>query len=289
MLDQANGLREKMKNQQPGNPGRKAGKKTRVLAVASGKGGVGKSNFALNFALSLIEQNKKVLIFDVDLGFANIEVLLGLMPRETIATMIEKDLAVQDIIEEGPNGLLFISGGNGFNELFQMNDLKLEKIFKEFGTLQGKVDYIILDTGAGLSYENLRFILAADDVILVTTPEPTSITDAYSVVKMVQSIDPNVHLKLVVNQCISEKEGQQTADNFKQATEQFLGKEIGSLGCIPSDARVPEAVKRQQPLLLAYPNSESATAIRQIASGFLQLPLPYKLGLKGFIMKILFK
>src|SRR5690606_20412102 len=109
--------------------------------------------------------NKKVLIFDVDLGFANIEVLLGLMPRETIATMIEKDLAVQDIIEEGPNGLLFISGGNGFNELFQMNDLKLEKFFKELGTLQGKVDYIILDTGAGLSYENLRFILAADDVI----------------------------------------------------------------------------------------------------------------------------
>ncbi|MDN3427912.1 MinD/ParA family protein [Microbacterium sp. APC 3898] len=289
MLDQANGLREKMKNQQPENPGRKAGKKTRVLAVTSGKGGVGKSNFALNFALSLIEQNKKVLIFDVDLGFANIEVLLGLMPRETIATMIEKDLAVQDIIEEGPNGLLFISGGNGFNELFQMNDLKLEKFFKELGTLHGKVDYIILDTGAGLSYENLRFILAADDVILLTTPEPTSVTDAYSVVKMVQGIDPNVHLKLVVNQCISEKEGQQTADNFKQATEQFLGKEIGSLGCIPSDARVPEAVKRQQPLLLAYPNSESATAIRQMASGFLQLPLPYKLGLKGFIMKILFK
>ncbi|MBF6633502.1 MAG: MinD/ParA family protein, partial [Planococcus sp. (in: Bacteria)] len=267
MLDQANGLREKMKNQQPENPGRKAGKKTRVLAVTSGKGGVGKSNFALNFALSLIEQNKKVLIFDVDLGFANIEVLLGLMPRETIATMIEKDLAVQDIIEEGPNGLLFISGGNGFNELFQMNDLKLEKFFKELGTLHGKVDYIILDTGAGLSYENLRFILAADDVILLTTPEPTSVTDAYSVVKMVQGIDPNVHLKLVVNQCISEKEGQQTADNFKQATEQFLGKEIGSLGCIPSDARVPEAVKRQQPLLLAYPNSESATAIRQMASG----------------------
>ena len=289
MLDQANELREKMKNRQSEKPGKKAGKKTRVLAITSGKGGVGKSNFALNFALSLIEQNKKVLIFDVDLGFANIEVLLGRMPRETIATMIEKDLAVQDIIEEGPNGLLFISGGNGFNELFQMNDLKLEKFFKELGTLQGKVDYIILDTGAGLSYENLRFILAADDVILVTTPEPTSITDAYSVVKMVQGIDPNVHLKLVVNQCISEKEGQQTADNFKQAAEQFLGKEIGTLGCIPSDARVPEAVKRQQPLLLAYPNSESATAIRQMASGFLQLPLPYKLGLKGFIMKILFK
>lgn len=289
MLDQANQLREKMMGKKSNKPERKSVKKTRVLAVTSGKGGVGKSNFALNFGLSLVEQNKKVLIFDVDLGFANIDVLLGRVPRETIATMIEKDLAAQDIIEEGPNGLLFISGGNGFNDLFQMDDLKLQKFFRELSTLQGQVDYIILDTGAGLSYENLRFILAADDVILVTTPEPTSITDAYSVVKMVHGKDPNVHMKLVVNQCISVKEAQQTADNFRQAAEQFLGKEIGALGFIPSDSHIPEAVKRQKPLLLAYPNSEAAAAIRQIANEFLQLRVPYKLGLKGFIMKILFK
>lgn len=289
MLDQANELREKMMAKHFKKNDRKPTRKTRVLAIISGKGGVGKSNFALNFALSLVEQNKKVLIFDVDLGFANIDVLLGRTPRETIATMIEKDLAAQDIIEEGPNGLLFISGGNGFNDLFRMDDLKLEKFFKELSTLQGKVDYIILDTGAGLSYENLRFILAADDVILVTTPEPTSITDAYSVVKMVHGKDPNVHMKLVINQSTSAREGQQTADNFKQVTEQFLSKEIGTLGCIPSDPRIPEAVKKQKPLLLAYPDSPSATAIRKVAREFLQLPVPYKLGLKGFIMKILFK
>lgn len=289
MLDQVSQLREKMLMKKSGLLELKPVKKTRVLAVTSGKGGVGKTNFALNFGLSLVEQNKKVLIFDVDLGFANIDVLLGQMPRETIASMIEKDLTVYDIIEEGPNGLLFISGGNGFNELFRMDDLKLKKFFQELGTLQGQVDYIILDTGAGLSYENLRYILAADDVILVTTPEPTSITDAYSIVKMVHGKDPNVHMKLVVNQCVSLKEGQRTAANFKQAAEQFLGKEIGALGSIPNDSHIPEAVKKQKPLMLAYPSSESAVAIRQMTSEFLQLRMPYKLGLKGFIMKMLFK
>lgn len=289
MLDQAKQLREKMIAKKADGSDRKSVKKTRVLAITSGKGGVGKSNFALNFGLGLVENDKKVLIFDVDLGFANIDVLLGRIPKETIASMIEKDLAVRDIIEEGPKGLLFISGGNGFNELFQMDDHKLHKFFQELATLQGEVDYIILDTGAGLSYENLRFILAADDVILVTTPEPTSITDAYSVVKMVHGKDPNVHMKLIVNQCTNSKEGQRTADNFKQVAEQFLGKEIGALGSIPNDSHVPEAVKKQEPLMLAYPNSESALAIRQIASEFLQLRVPYKLGLKGFIMKIFFK
>lgn len=289
MLDQANQLREKMRAKKSEKAEAKSNKKTRVLAVTSGKGGVGKTNFALNFGLSLVEQNKKVLIFDVDLGFANIDVLLGRMPRETIASMIEKDLSAHDIIEEGPNGLLFISGGNGFNDMFRMDDFKLQKFFQELSTLQGKVDYIILDTGAGLSYENLRYILAADDVILVTTPEPTSVTDAYSIVKMVHGKDPNVHMKLVVNQCTSIKEGQRTAENFKQAAHQFLEKEIGILGSIPSDSHIPEAVKKQQALMLAYPNSESAIAIRKMTNEFLELRMPYKLGLKGFIMKILFK
>lgn len=289
MLDQANQLREKMKTKKSDKPNSKITKKTRVLAITSGKGGVGKTNFALNFGLSLVEQKKKVLIFDVDLGFANIDVLLGRMPKETIASMIEKDLSAQDVIEEGPNGLLFISGGNGFNDLFKMDEGKLQKFFQELGDLQGKVDYILLDTGAGLSYENLRYILAADDVIVVTTPEPTSVTDAYSVVKMVHGRDPNVHMKLVVNQCTSLKEGQRTADNFKQVAQQFLEKDIGILGSIPTDSRIPETVKKQQPLMLAYPDSEAAKAIRLLTNEFLELRMPYKLGLKGFVMKILFK
>lgn len=243
MLDQANQLREKMLAKKSEKSDRPPVKKTRVLAITSGKGEVGKSNVALNFALGLIEQGKKVLIFDVDLGFVNINILLGRSPCETIVTMIEKDLAFQDIIEKGPDGLLFISGGSGFNELFQMNDEKLEKFFRELSTLQGMVDYIILDTGGGLSYENLRFVLAADDVILVTTPDPTSITDAYSVVKLVHGKDPNVHVKLVVNQCISIRQGHRTAENFQAVSRQFLSKEIVALGLIPNDSHVPEAVK----------------------------------------------
>lgn len=285
MIDQAKLLREKVTQKKA----EKDKRPTRVIAVTSGKGGVGKSNFALNFALSLVQQNKKVLIFDVDLGFANIDVLLGRSPEESIATMIEKDLAIWDIIEEGPNGLQFISGGTGFDELFRLDEAKMTKFFDELSQIQGHVDYIILDTGAGLSYENLRFILAADDVILVTTPEPTSITDAYSVVKMVHAKDENVHIKLVINQCTSDKEGTQTAENFKKVTEQFLNKQIGTLGYIPSDAQVPSAVKKQVPFTLAYPNGQASKAMQALTFDYLELPVPYKLGLKGFLLKMLFK
>lgn len=285
MIDQAKLLREKVTQKKA----KKDKRPTRVIAVTSGKGGVGKSNFALNFALSLVQQNKKVLIFDVDLGFANIDVLLGRSPQESIATMIEKNLSIWDIIEEGPNGLQFISGGTGFDEMFRLDETKMTKFFDELSQIQGHVDYIILDTGAGLSYENLRFILAADDVILVTTPEPTSITDAYSVVKMVHAKDENVHIKLVINQCTSDKEGTQTAENFKKVTEQFLNKQIGTLGYIPSDAQVPSAVKKQVPFTLAYPNGQASKAMQALTCDYLELPVPYKLGLKGFLLKMLFK
>lgn len=285
MIDQAKQLREKVQQKKS----KKERRQTRIIAVTSGKGGVGKSNFALNFALSLAQQNKKVLIFDVDLGFANVDVLLGRSNKESIATMIEKDLSIWDIIEEGPNGLLFISGGTGFNDMFRLDETKMNKFFTELSTIQGMVDYIILDTGAGLSYENLRFILAADDVILVTTPEPTSITDAYSIVKMVHAKDQNVHMKLIINQCTSVKEGKQTADNFKKVTEQFLNKQIGTLGFIPSDVNVPNAVKKQVPFLLAFPNCHASQAMQNVTSEFLQLPVAYKLGIKGFLLKMLFK
>lgn len=285
MIDQAKQLREKMLQKK----GKKSNRQTRVIAVTSGKGGVGKSNFALNFALSLTAEEKKVLIFDVDLGFANIDVLLGRSPEESIASLLDKDLSIWDIIEEGPMGLQFISGGTGFDEMFRLDETKMNKFFHEMSKLQGSVDYIILDTGAGLSYENMRFILAADDVILVTTPEPTSITDAYSVVKMVQVKDPNVHMALVVNQCTSDNEAKGTAENFKHVTEKFLNKEIDLLGSIPHDAIVPAAVKKQVPFVLAYPNSQAAHAMKKLAHGYLKLPVPYKLGLKGFLLKILFK
>ena len=286
MTDQAKFLRERIEAKKS-----KAEKKrrTRTIAVTSGKGGVGKSNFALNFALSLVQQNRKVLIFDVDLGFSNVDVLLGRSNKESIATMLEKNLSIWDIIEEGPNGLLFISGGSGFQDVVQLDEVKLNKLIGELSSIQGFVDYIILDTGAGLSYENLRFILAADDVILVTTPEPTSITDAYSIVKMLHAKDQNIHLQLIINQCTNDQEGRQTAENFTAVTEKFLAKQVGTLGFIPSDVNVSKAVKKQHPFLLEYPNCHASRALQKVSSEYLQTPAPFKLGIRGFLVKMLFK
>lgn len=285
MMDQAKSLREKMQQKVEKTTKRP----TRVIAVTSGKGGVGKSNFSLNFALSLLQQGKKVLIFDCDLGFANVDVLLGQSPKESIATMLEKDLSVWDIIERGPNGLLFISGGSGFNEILHLSEGHFNKFFQELSSLQGHVDFIILDTGAGLSDENLRFILAADDVILVTTPEPTSITDAYALVKMVHSKNPNVQFKLMINQTSNDKEGQLTAANFQQVAQQFLRKQIDVVGFIPSDENVKSAVKKQTPFILAFPSSHASLALTKLTQEYLQLPVSYKLGIKGFLLKMFSK
>jgi flagellar biosynthesis protein FlhG len=285
MLDQARRLREKMKQAEQ----KPVKRQTRVIAVTSGKGGVGKSNFSLNFALSLIQQKKKVLIFDVDFGLANIEVLLGFTPKETIVSMIEKDLSVWDVVETGPDGLLFISGGSGFTQLFNMDDVSIQKFFEKLSEIQGHVDYIILDTGAGLSEANIRFMLAADDVLLVTTPEPTSITDAYAVIKMLHSKDARVDFKLIINRCTNEQEGYATAENMQMVTEKFLQKKYDLLGTVIEDEHVSKAVKKQRPLLREYPNSQASKSFQKITHHYLNLPFSYKVGIKGFLMKMFIK
>jgi flagellar biosynthesis protein FlhG len=286
MKDQAEKLRERIHQT---NSTTEEKKSTRIITVTSGKGGVGKSNFSLNFALSLIQQNKKVMIFDVDLGLANIDVLMGVSPKKTMLHMIEKDLSIWDIVEEGPGGLQLVAGGSGFNHLFQMDEQKLSKFFTELGSIQGHVDYIILDTGAGLSNESLRFVLAADDVILVTTPEPTSITDAYAVLKMANSKDLNLDIKLVVNRCSSQNEGRGTANKLQLVSKQFLNKELGCLGFIPDDPNVPKAVKKQTPFLLQYPQSEASIAMQKLSHSYLNIPSTTKGGLIGFLNKIINK
>lgn len=285
MRDQAIQLREKMtrKKTKPDT------RNTRVLAVTSGKGGVGKSNFTLNFALALIEQGKSVLIIDVDLGFANIDILFGHVPQQTITGMLDKELSIQEVIEKGPLGLQLIAGGQGFSGLLEISADKMKHFMEQLGSLQGQVDFVLLDTGAGLSENNMRFLLAADEVLLVTTPEPTSVTDAYSVVKVMHAKDSDLAIRLVVNQCTDGKEGQQTAVNFTKVARNFLDKDIRTLGILPSDLHVPQAVKMQQPFLLAHPNSAASKALRTLAAEYLEMPSPFKIGLRGFVMKLFFK
>ena len=156
--------------------------------MTSGKGGVGKSNFTLNFALTLQSKGYKVLVFDADIGLANIDVLMGISSKYNLYHLLKKEKTIWEIIQKGYNDLEFIAGGSGFNDLLRLTDEELDYFAEQVMQLNGYVDFIIFDTGAGLSKETLKFILAAEEAIVVTTPEPTSITDAYAIIKMVNSM-----------------------------------------------------------------------------------------------------
>ncbi|WP_270180445.1 MinD/ParA family protein [Alkalihalobacillus sp. CinArs1] len=285
MADQANKLREKVTSQTQSTP---RDRKTKVIAVTSGKGGVGKSNICLNLALSMEALDKKVMILDLDVGMANVDVLMGVTPKGSLISMLEEKLPLEEVLETGVNGLTYIAGGNGIGRVFSMSEDQLHHFFHEFSSLQGKVDYIILDTGAGLTQESMRFLQAADDIFIVLNPEPPSITDAYAVLKALHMKNDQLPIKLIVNRTINEFEGEQASANFLRASKQLLNKPIEVLGYIPDDDAVRKAVMAQTPYLLQYPRSKASEAVNQIARTYLDLPTQYKLGVKGFLMKTLF-
>ncbi|NQF14261.1 MinD/ParA family protein [Brevibacillus sp. HB1.3] len=282
MRDQAEQLRERMLQNKKTRP-------TRLVTVTSGKGGVGKSNFSLNFGLGLIEKGHKAVLFDLDLGLANLDVLMGITPKKHLFHLLEPDTTVWDIIEHGPGGLEFIAGGSGFTQIMQLDDEKLDRLFSHLDPLQGYADTIIFDTGAGFSKESMRFMLSSDEVILVTTPEPPAITDAYAVIKMLHSRNPAVSIRLVINRASSEREGKMTADKLAMVSKRFLNMDIQSLGYVSDDPYVSKAVKLQRPFLLTYPQSQAARSIRNLVEKYLDRPVTTDdsiSGLKGFLARL---
>lgn len=264
MLDQAEALRHRVLSHSEG-----LGRQTRILTVTSGKGGVGKSNFSLNFALALQKRGHRVLLFDADIGMGNIDVLLGLPASYNLFHLLKRDKSIWEIIQEGPGGLRFIAGGSGFKDLIRLSDEELEYFASEIAKLYGEVDYVLFDTGAGLSKETLRFIRAADETIVVTTPEPTSITDAYALMKMVTTMGEQAAFRLVVNRVGDDREGRQTADNIRQVAKTYLSLELPVLGFVPDDTHVSKAVKKQTALSNLYPDCPAARGIDGIAAEYL--------------------
>lgn len=283
MRDQAEPLRERLQRSASSRP-------TKLITVTSGKGGVGKSNFTLNFALGLIEKGQKVVLFDVDLGLANLDVLMGISPKKHLLHLLEPNKTVWDIIEQGPNGLEFIAGGSGFTQILQFDDGKLQTLFDRLELLQGYADTVFLDTGAGISRESLRFMLSADEILLVTTPEPTAITDAYAVIKMIHSKNPQAQIRLIINRVSTPREGKQTADKLNMVAKQFLGMELQTLGYVPDDASVSKAVKQQRPFLLSHPQSQAARSIRELVDTYIGSAAGVKAtnagGLRGFLSRM---
>ncbi|ENH98220.1 hypothetical protein J416_00704 [Gracilibacillus halophilus YIM-C55.5] len=277
MGDQAANLRQKMKKLQ-------GYQQAKTLAVVSGKGGVGKSNIALNFSLSLAKKGKKVLLFDLDVGMGNIDVLLGVTQNQSIVTMLEKNLSIYGIIESGPYSLSYISGGTGQNQIFYLNQDRLDFFLDQLQEVFYDYDYIIFDMGAGVTRDSIHFILAVDECVLVTTPEPTSLTDAYAMVKHILLQQP-LPFYLLLNRVQSRKQAQEMESRMEQAVKQFLNYDIQSLGWIPDDQAVMEAVIHQEPFIIHNPKAPVSKAMNRMVNHYIG-DQPKKEQQSGFLAKL---
>lgn len=289
MSDQAQALRKLVSSYRGLAEGSGKKRTARVLTVSSGKGGVGKSNFTLNFALALKSLGRKVLVFDADIGMANIDVLMGARPKYNLYHLLRGERKMSEIVELGTLGLPFVAGGSGLVDLFLLSEADLNYFTSQIEIVAEEMDFIIFDTGAGLSKETLKFITAADECLVVTTPEPTSITDAYALIKVVHGLDEQVNFRLVVNRVNGENEARQVADKISLVSRRFLELEIPMLGYLRDDTHVMQAVKGQTPFITAFPASAAARDIQRLAMTYLNVPRNKPddtlSGIKGFMHK----
>ncbi len=236
----------------------------RIITVSSGKGGVGKTNFTVNLGIALAKMGKKVTIIDADLGLANVDVMFGIVTKYNLSNVIKGEITVQDSIVKGPYDINIISGGSGIMDLIDLESNQLEKLIHSLSYFNTISDYILIDTGAGLSKSVLSFVDAASDIIVVITPDPTSITDAYALIKNIVK-DDQKRIKLIINRVDSNEEGDEVFNKLEQAVTKFLSREIENLGYIFEDANLKRAVRKQIPLMEAYPRAIASKGIENIA------------------------
>lgn len=299
MSDQAASLRELMATRPiPKIPEenlttkQKVKKQAKLIAVASGKGGVGKSNFTLNLALKIHAAGKKVLVFDADMGMANIDVLMGVSSKFSLYHVLTREKRISDIIQLGPLGLPYIAGGSGFVELLSLTEQDIDAFTRDLESLASEMDYIFFDTGAGLSLENRSFIAAADECIVVTTPEPTAITDAYALIKMMHKINGHSPFGMIVNRAENKREAEQVSSKIQLVAKRFLGADIPLIGYVTEDSHVMRAVKKQTPFTTLYPNCTASKDMERISQNYTEMGRPISSdgpGLRGFVAKWLRK
>ncbi|MCL2740556.1 MAG: MinD/ParA family protein [Oscillospiraceae bacterium] len=262
---------------------RRAG--TKLITVTSGKGGVGKTNFTVNLAIALGRMGYKVTIIDADFGLANVDVLMGMTVKSSILETVSAGRDLMEALCEGPEGVMFLSGGSGVEEIAKLDPAKVGAFIEGMVRLDGISDVIIVDTGAGLSDTVMDFILASDETVFVVTPEPTAITDAYALMKMVVGRDRAHKLKILINRAESEEEARSVTERLTFVAGKFLSYAIESVGYIPYDENVVRAVKRQQPFTMAYPRSEASQKVAEIARTIMELGAvnAERKGVRGFL------
>ena len=290
MEDQAQELRELMGNIPETEKKEKVSHNTRIIAITSGKGGVGKTNLAVNMAIAYAQQGKKVILIDGDLGMANVNVVLNIVPKYNLMQVINKQKTMQEIILDTEVGIKFIAGANGFSKIANLSTDELDYFAKQFSEL-GNADIIIIDTGAGIAKNVLQFVAAADEVYVVTTPEPTAITDAYGMIKIITTelVDRNINIKLLVNRVRSAEEGKKISDRIINIVAQFLNYKVDYIGFVYDDPVVQASVIRQKPFMIVNPTSKPAQCIKHIVGRIEKTDFGSSEGVSSFLKKFLRK
>ncbi len=261
MTDQASRLRALARNIPAESPFFSA----RVLAITSGKGGVGKTNVVAGLAMSLARTGERVLVLDADFGLANLDILLGLSPTHTLEHVLRGERLMEEILLEGPEGIQVIPASSGIQELTRLDASAELRLVQGLQRLAERFDWMLIDTAAGIHDSVIKLLMAAQEVILVTTPEPTSLVDAYAMVKVVHLRDPGKSIWLLVNNAQGEGEAEETIEQLQAAIQRFLGREIKVLGMIPADPHMLQAVRQQRSVADLFPRSPASLAFRALS------------------------
>ena len=247
-------------------------KEVRVISVASGKGGVGKSSISVNLAITMSRLGARVLILDADFGLANVDVMLGITTRLDLSYFLRGEKALHEIIQLGHEGVRFISGGSGVNELINMNEEQLSELLAKIVHIDAPIDIIIMDAGAGVSRTIMQVLLASSETIVITTAEPTSVLDAYALVKTMVKYDASHPLHVLANKCENMKEAQNVQKGFVDVCGRHLGKNINPLGLISYNHNITSTIKRQVPITVSDPHGITSKEIDVIARTILDMP-----------------
>lgn len=284
MVDQAEDLKRMMAEESRFH---NDGRKTRIITISSGKGGVGKTNIAVNMGIAYAQMGKKVIVMDADLGLANVNVCLGIIPKYNLYQLIKKQKTMKEIIIDTNFGIQIVAGASGFSKIANLSEKERSDFIKEIDVL-GYADILIIDTGAGVSQNVLDFIIAADEAVIITTPEPTAITDAYGIIKIIATEinSPKLELKLIVNRVQSVVDGRKVAERVINIAGQFLNVKVDNLGMIYEDPIVSQGVIRQTPFICLDSKSKASISLKHIVSRLEGIDYKEGGGIKNFVGKL---
>lgn len=270
MIDQAAKLREMMKIKLKDEKSEENNKKARILAISSGKGGVGKTSFALNFSISLKRLGYDVVILDADLGLSNIEIMSGISINGSISDIIFDNKDIFEITGSGPEGIKIISGGFGLKELKLIDEENFNRLVSEVEKLEKSTDFIVIDTGAGISNSVINFVMIADEVIIICTPDPTSLMDSYTLIKTLVHSGFTGKINIVSNFVKDRNEGKEIFNKLYYTVENFLGVQIKYFGYIENDKIIRNSIINQVPFVISHPKDSNAKRINIMAINYLQ-------------------